>query len=268
MESDGVEEGINGLVRVAVTGAARLAEQLLRLRDEQLRAAEARDLTAAREVRARLDSEKALAIRELSPVRTDDWWKSAQPQDIGRAYATARAWENESLDAGEIRQHIDRELVNRYGIDPKEVEGEASRVVGELERREAERLRREADTERARADQDRAEGRSLIAKSETLDAKSRDGIGADPVEANEEEELPNESLRDRGEAAYDSAERREIAAESLSQQGFGAQEREAKAMADVSQAKPAAEAVKVKKAARARKVGRAAASQKEVTLGK
>lgn len=57
-ESDGIDEALEGMSRVALTVAGRLGEQLARAREQELRRAQAAEEQQARELQARFDAER------------------------------------------------------------------------------------------------------------------------------------------------------------------------------------------------------------------
>ena len=88
-ETDGIEEAFEGTLRVAVTAAARIGEQLARAREQYLVRARAQGEQAARDYAARLEAERAAARAELAVVYRAEWWDRAGVDDIARAYTTA-----------------------------------------------------------------------------------------------------------------------------------------------------------------------------------
>lgn len=264
MESDGIEEGMDGAVRVAVTAGARFGESLARMREEQARQAEARSVQESRELQARFEAERTEAVRELRNTERGDWWDNAQPEDIGRTYATARAWEEQKPIAAQARTHIESELRTRYGIDTDQLHADPDRVRERVVRMEAERNEQLAAQERQREAADREEAARLMSESERLDVAS-DRVGAaaihepdpeDSAQATAEAERLShraEATRDDSGLAYDSAERRNASASELERQGHNERHIETRMRADVAQGHPATDAVKQQKATKARK---------------
>lgn len=277
MESDGVEESFEGLVRVAVTAGARFGENMARLREQMARDAEARSLQQSRELQTRLAAERQAAVSELRNVQRGDWWDNAKPEDIGRTYATAKAWEGQEPEAASARERMESELRTRYGVDVNNLDADPAQVQAHLARMEAERIEGLAAEERHKESQERAEAENLLREGDQLDsAAERSGAAAtfepDPAEreqaAAEAEtfrERASES-RDESSQTYDSAERRSETAASLEGQGFAERSVEARKIADVSQGKPATEALKQTKAVKARKGRSRVGAGKQATL--
>lgn len=277
MESDGVEESFEGLVRVAVTAGARFGENMARLREQMARDAEARSLQQSRELQTRLAAERQAAVSELRNVQRGDWWDNAKPEDIGRTYATAKAWEGQEPEAASARERMESELRTRYGVDVNNLDADPAQVQAHLARMEAERIEGLAAEERRKEAQERAEAENLLREGDQLDsAAERSGAAAtfepDPAareqaaaEAETFRERASES-RDESSQTYDSAERRSETAASLEGQGFAERSVEARKIADVSQGKPATEALKQTKAVKARKGRSRVGAGKQATL--
>lgn len=277
MESDGVEESFEGLVRVAVTAGARFGENMARLREQMARDAEARSLQQSRELQTRLSAERQAAVSELRNVQRGDWWDNAKPEDIGRTYATAKAWEGQEPEAASARERMESELRTRYGVDVNNLDADPAQVQAHLARMEAERIEGLAAEERRKEAQERAEADNLLREGDQLDsAAERSGAAAtfepDPAEREQAaaeaetfQERASES-RDDSSQTYDSAERRSETAASLEGQGFAERSVEARKIADVSQGKPATEALKQTKAVKARKGRSRVGAGKQATL--
>ena len=264
MESDGIEEGMDGAVRVAVTAGARFGESLARMREEQARQAEARSVQESRELQARFEAERVEAVREVRNTERGEWWDTARPEDIGRTYATARAWEDQEPTAAQARTRMESELRTRYGIDTDRLDADPDRVREQLARMEAERNEQLAAQERQREAADREEAARLMSESERLDVNADRSAAAaihepDPEDraqaAAEAERLSHraEATRDDSGLAYDSVERRNASASELERQGHNERHIETRMRADVAQGHPAGDAVKQQKATKARK---------------
>lgn len=277
MESDGVEESFEGLVRVAVTAGARFGESLARMREQMAREAEARSLQESRELQARFQAERQAAVSGLSNVQRPDWWDKASPDDIGRAFATAKAWEQHDPEAANAKNRVEDELRNRYGVDVNDVDADPTRVREQVARLEAERVESLAAEERSKEAQERADAERLMREGDQLDNAAEQSAAAavfepDPAEresaSTEGETLRSSATETRDESglAYDSAERRSTTAANLEGRGFDQRSVQARMSADVSQGKPVTEAVKKPKAAKARKGRANVGSGKQVTL--
>src|SRR5690349_17275610 len=105
-ETDGVDEALEGTLRVALTAAARIGEQIARQREVDRRRAEADSVDAARNYQTRIEAEQAAARATLVPVRRDEWWERAGVDDIANAYRTARSWSAVDPDAAAVENLI------------------------------------------------------------------------------------------------------------------------------------------------------------------
>lgn len=282
MESDGVEESFEGLVRVAVTAGARFGENMARMREQMARETEARSLQESRELQARTTAERKAAVSELGNIQRGEWWDKARPEDIGRTYATAKAWEGQEPEAASARLRMESELRTRYGVEVENIDADPAQVQAHLARMEAERIEGLAAEERRKESQEREEAAALMHEGDRLDVEEAEleAFQADLTARLEEASLPENpweselrstqdldfeeyelskranAARDESGKSYDSAERRSETAASLEGQGFAERSVEARKIADVSQGKPATEAVKNSRAVKARK-GRA-----------
>ena len=231
-EPDGINEAFASSTRVALTAGGLVAERMIRAREQALRDAQAHSEQHARELQARLDSERAAARAALRPVSSDRWWAEATPEQIGVAWETANAWRDSDGDAARTVQHMRDELRGRYAIDPDSLDADPGAVQDALERRER-ALRLSADAhQQARADEAIAAPLMMSAAAADRD-RDRDDQAARGGDTRADEA--------RAEALYDSAERRrELAAEL---DGVADDETvEARVIADTSQARPAEDA--------------------------
>lgn len=116
-DNDGIDEALEGAIRLALITAARIGSELITVRAEQLRRAQALDEQAARRTLARHEAERRVAVAELAPVYRPGWWDSATPEQISKVYRTATAWAEESPEAQAALQRVDAEVRERFGID-------------------------------------------------------------------------------------------------------------------------------------------------------
>jgi hypothetical protein len=124
-EPDGVNEAFQAATRVAITARGLLAERMMRAREQAMRDAQAHSEQHARELQARMDSERAAAHAALAPVGRDEWWDRAGAEEIGVAWETANAWRDVERDAAHTVEHIRDQLRGRYGIDPDSLEADS-----------------------------------------------------------------------------------------------------------------------------------------------
>lgn len=190
MDGDGIDDALEGTIRVAVTAAGRAGEMIARQREQEMRVAQARSQQEASELGARLAGERDAARASLTAVYRPEWWDAAQPEDIARAYQTARAWADVDPEAVRAEQRIAQELRDRYGVDmPEQVASNPAAVREALNR--AEEARSAAAGERAAAERDVVEGVGLIAQADAIDAAADelDGRVHDLLSAHEGDRL-------------------------------------------------------------------------------
>lgn len=93
-ESDGIEETVEGGLRAGLMAAARIGEQLARMREQQQRSIQQAEEVQTRELQERFNAAQAAARAQLDPVSQDEWWDKATPDMIERAHETAEAWKD------------------------------------------------------------------------------------------------------------------------------------------------------------------------------
>lgn len=220
-ESDGIDDAVESGLRAGLMAAARIGEQLARMREQQQRSIQQSEEVQARELQDRFNASQAAARVQLDPLSRDEWWDKATPDMIERAHETAEAWKDYDPVAAEHAGTIRNQVKNRYGIDvdnPEATEQDISSAVTQ-----AQAARQQAEAERSNA--------SAARRDEML-------AGAAVVGANREDRARANS----SEPAYDSPERRRQLAKSLENHP----DREAvnaRLMADRHQATPPSAAV-------------------------
>lgn len=205
LQSDGVLDEAEGTMRMALMGAAQLAQAATRARREAAERATRRDLEEARQIQGRLDAEKVAARAELAPVHQSSWWDQAQTHDVARAYETAVTFRDEDQAARDAESRIRQELRDRYNIDVNESGADPSVVQASLAEQDTVRRGREQEQDQARDDQDLAAG--LTVGAEALE------LGADLEDAALRELAGDVELD--AEVAWDLAERREAHVERI-----------------------------------------------------
>jgi colicin import membrane protein len=221
-EADGMDDAVDGAMRTGLMVAARIGEQLARMREEDQRTIAAAEEHRARQLQERFDAQSAAARAQLAPVTREDWWDKATPDMIERAHQTATAWNAYDPDAAQASEHIRNQVQARYGIDVNDIGADEASVSAALSR--AQQARLEADNERAKASAERTDEAVTVA-----------AVAA----ANRQD---NATHIPQAEHAFDSPERRRQLAESLEGKG----DREAvnsRLLADKHQGMPAAAAV-------------------------
>lgn len=184
-ETDGIEEAFEGQLRVLVTAAGQVAEQIARGREEALRRAQAQSEQEARQLQSRLAAEQRTARAELANVHRSDWWDRATPEVIGRTYQVARAWSQEDSEAVRAEQRMNDELRTRYGVDVNSTNADPAAVRAAVERAEQERA--QADAERTRAASENAEAQRLVAQANQEDQRAAEARAAAEYEPDPDE---------------------------------------------------------------------------------
>jgi len=221
-ESDGIEDALEGQLRVLITAAGQVAERVTRAREDALRRTRAGSEHQARAVQSRLAAEQAAARVELGNVHRPDWWELASPEQIGHTYQVARAWATDDPEAGRAEQRIRNELRTRYGIDVDHAGANPAAVRHAVEQAEHEHP---APGHHDRVAEN-AEAQLLMTHAGNEDRR--------PAGPDAETEPPR----------YDSAERRAATAHDLQAQGIDPHAIATRMHADTSHATPATEAVK------------------------
>ena len=263
VETDGIEESLEGVTRVAITAGARLGEQLSQAIAQRAREMDARAATEARDLRDRFEAERAAAVAEVRQVHSAEFWNQNDPQRIGQTFATARAWRDFEPEARSAEDRMKVELHDRYGIDTDALGGDPAKVQEWVARLEAQRLDRLAQEERRKEQEDRADAAVTLREADRLDAQAAQAEAAaqhEPDPADREAattqagELRDASIATRAESAQgnDSAGRRAARAAELEGKQIDQETVATRMRADVSQGRPAADAVIAGKAAKAR----------------
>lgn len=116
-ESDGIDEALEGQIRVLITAAGRMGEMFARARENAARRAQAASEQETRELSSRFEAERKAAHTEYANVYRTDWWDRATPEQVADTYQTTRAWANEDPEAVRAETRMRDELSTRYGID-------------------------------------------------------------------------------------------------------------------------------------------------------
>lgn len=165
-EADGMDEIVEGSLRQQLMLSARLAETLARGRQEALRAQDADQDRAVRELHARIEADRTIMRAELAPVSQDRWWEQAAPDQIARAYTLAEGWKDYDPAALAAAEKIHEETARRYGINTHDLDGDAAYLQSGVEVIQAERAPQEAMREHQK-------GMSLIAAAQAEDLRAK-----------------------------------------------------------------------------------------------
>lgn len=236
-DTDGVEESFEGQLRLVVTTAARLAEQMERAREEALRRSTKSSEREQRDLGSRLEAERMAARAVHQPAQSEDWWQHADADRIGAAYQAAQAWRAEDPEAAKSAEYIREELSRRYGVDGRTPGGQSAAKETEV-REQTDRAEAAMHLSEAAAAQVEEQRQREAAEFEP-DPADRDAAHAD-ADASADRASRSASAAD---AAYDSAERREADAAAMRGRGIDDRAVDARMRADVSQGQPPHEAV-------------------------
>lgn len=150
-ESDGIDDVLDNGLRQSLMIASRIAETLVRSRQDSLREQEQQNTQAAHEAHARYTAERAAMQGGLAPVHSDKWWQQAQPKDITNAYVLAEAWKDHDPVALAAAGRVRYEVYKRYGIDTRDVGADAAYLHSGVETVTAEQARLKAAREHDKA---------------------------------------------------------------------------------------------------------------------
>jgi hypothetical protein len=242
-ENDGVEDVLHQQMQVAMTAAGRVAEALVRVREQQQKRAASESEARGRDLGARFDAQRDTARTTYGVVDDPAWWQNAPATEVAGVYQTAAAWKDNDPEAARVEQRIADEVRVRYDVD---VRTTAPAELGDRLSTAADELARQADVDLLegaallvaadRADQLAAEAHDDEREATTPEEEQHAGQEA------EQHEHEAADLEQRGEVAYDTAERRAATAEDLSRTVESSEGVEAKMLADVSQGAPAKQA--------------------------
>lgn len=282
-EADEVVEEFVGQLRIALAGAAQMAEKFARLREDLARQQQARTEQQTRELRARFDAERDAARAAVAPAARAGWWQSASANDIADAYETAHAWEPVDAELAQSAEHMRDEIRDRYGLDVNELKADPTAVWEVMERTERERA--DAAQERGESVEDLSAGVVFMETADRLDRegdrldRERDARDtADTALGDAEpalsvpdgpgngtpEHVEASANRDAGDVAYDSAERRGEFAASMERDGLSPEFIRGRIAADQNQATHPREAAASRpKTGKARTAARSSALQRE-----
>ncbi len=173
-ESDGIDEALEGMSRVALTVAGRLGEQLARAREQEMSRAQAAAEQQARELQSRFDAERAAARAQLAPVMDNRWWDTATGRDVERAHEAATAWKDHDPAARDAAEVIRDQVQRRYGLDVDNLGANEATVAEALAK--AERDREQAEQERRAGGDENAQAVQLLAEADREDRKLAEAV--------------------------------------------------------------------------------------------
>lgn len=231
-ETDGLGEALDEHVRVAVTAAAQIGQQLAQARRDQARREAEQSQAHAQALSERMEAQRRVAGLDYAHVEGEDWWERARPEAIGRAYTSAHAWAQEDPAAARAVQRIDEQLRERYDIDTAATGADPAAVREAVDR---------AQAERATGEQEAGQAANLAVAADQQEQRS--DTASTPAETEDADELADRYSEDNA-VAYDSAERRLGTAAAMEAAGFDAQAIDAHMIADLGRAQPITEATR------------------------
>ncbi len=227
-DHDGIDEALEGMLRIGLTAAGRVAEVAARAREQAARDARAASEAQAGELGGRLQAERAAARAQLAPVDRTDWWHQSRPEDIAVVWETARSWQHLDPVAERAAGRIRRVVADRYGIDIDAPGGDPAAVRDALARRGI--AERDTGAQRSTAPAEDAAAARLLAAADRADRQQQPKPAAAARAADE----------DRG----DTSDRRQPPSDAVTPGVADAEAVAARVTADTIQPRPAAEAVR------------------------
>jgi len=227
-EHDGIDEALEGMLRIGLTAAGRVAEVAARAREQAARDTRAASEAQAGELAGRLQAERAAARAQFAPVDRSDWWHRGRPEDIAVVWETARSWQHLDPVAERAAGRIRREVADRYGIDVDAPGGNPAAVRDALARRGI----AEGDTgaQRSTAPAKDAAAARLLAAADRADRQ--------------QQPKPAAAARAAGEDRGDTSDHRQPPWDAVTPGVADAAAVAARVIADTLQPHPAAEAVR------------------------
>lgn len=270
VQSDGIDEAFEGQLRVALSVAAQVGQQLARTRENEARRAEQRDAREVAELQSRMDAERQAVRADMEKVTKAEFWNQADAREVADTWQTIQAWKGDPrIDAAAERAR--QEIQARYGVDPAAPDADPHQVRAEFERRAAEQDRQEANNlmglaniEDSRSDQARERAEAERAREDVaIDAEQPQASQASRERAHREEDVAAhaadaaDKAHDASAVAYDSAERRESTERTMRMAGVDPEAVSVRMRSDVSQGAPATEAATAARRAPLARKGRA-----------
>lgn len=151
---DPSSQAVQQAIRIALTAAGMLAEQIARQRQEQAQRIVDAEGAESERLQARWDAQKAAAQVELTSA-DDRWFDRATPRDTADLWQTAQVWAGvEPEDFGAEETRIRAEIERRYDLDLVDVDRQGRELAEELrERADAQRAREREQDREASADE-------------------------------------------------------------------------------------------------------------------
>lgn len=254
-DSDGMNDAVEGHLRIAVTLATRGAEVLGQIVAERAREAAAASEAEGRRLTAGLDAERAAARASVEGVGAEQWWARAQPEQIADAWQTTQTWKEIDPDLARKGEEIAAQLQARYGIDVEQARPDPQALREAMAAREG--AQQDPGARRGKAGREGLEATLLVAEADAADR----GRPSEPVVTAEA----------GGQVAYDSDARRAAKEARLSKVADPETVR-AVMLADLAQGRPASEAVTAKASlgsqARPPRLAQDLASEQVKTMGR
>lgn len=184
-QNDDVENELGNALRTSVMAASRMGEQLARLRENQLRQAEATSAQATRQLQARLETERTAARAELASINQPAWWDTADAAAITEAWQTATSWRSIDPEIEKHAKRIENEVTERWKFDVTATGARPEQVREHLQRTLD--AHNAAEHERSQRKQLEREALELLLVADGM-RDSREAGGVDDIAADEDKE--------------------------------------------------------------------------------
>lgn len=132
MSEEHVEDVLEGMLRQSLAAGSQLTEQVARARQQYLRHAAQQAEQVTVEGQRSLAADRAVMQSVLVPTTRDDWWETAQPEQIAQAHLLAEAWKENDPSALAASEKIKSEVKSRYGIETDDLQGDAAYLQDHL----------------------------------------------------------------------------------------------------------------------------------------
>jgi hypothetical protein len=116
-EPDGIAEVFDETIRMTASAVSNARMIAARRREQQFAQQRARDEQETRMLQAQAAAERAGALSELAVVNQREWWDTASPQDVERAWQTAQQWHDREPAAHRATVTLRAEHQRRTGVD-------------------------------------------------------------------------------------------------------------------------------------------------------
>ncbi|MDR0488800.1 MAG: hypothetical protein LBG99_05275 [Propionibacteriaceae bacterium] len=121
LDNDGIDDAIEGQVRIMMGVATQIGERIARSREQQLYAATQRSHTEGQRAARQVKALNVTARYHMTSIYKDQWWDTATADDISQAWAIASSWPDDP-EMVRAHNHLATTVESRYGFDPRTVQ--------------------------------------------------------------------------------------------------------------------------------------------------